>query len=306
LIADPKTPGNLKNRLELILQIRRFARDELYLPAANHYMDYVDVGRSYVAWNVFAAPEFSLIPKTWCYPVAGCAVYRGYFREEKAQRYADMLARQGYDVFVGGVTAYSTLGWFDDPLLSTILNNRNDMQLAALIFHELAHQKLFIPGDSTFNESFATAVEQEGLRRWQRGSRETPGYETYLETYRRKKQIMALITRSRLQLAALYQQELAADHKRDKKRSILKNLIAEYRELRNQWNGFSAYDGWFSEPLNNAKITVLATYHEFVPAFLQILQEGDGDLKQFYRKCQVLAQADKRQRHRRLLEYVNN
>ncbi len=306
LIANPKTPENLKNKLELISQIRRFAQEELHLPVANHYKDYVDVGRSYVAWNVFAAPEFSLTPKTWCYPVAGCVAYRGYFAENKARRYADMLAMQGYDVFVGGVTAYSTLGWFDDPLLSSILDNRSDMQLAALIFHELAHQKLYIPGDSTFNESFATAVEQEGLRRWQKGSNDPPSYETYFEGYRRKKQIMELITKSRLRLAGLYQQELAADRKRDKKRSIFKNLIAEYRKLKKHWNGFSAYDGWFNGPLNNAKITLLATYHDLVPAFLQMMQEGDGDLKLFYHNCHDLAQTDKRERHRRILAYLDN
>ncbi|UCF93781.1 MAG: aminopeptidase [Desulfobacterales bacterium] len=303
LLADPHTPLELKRKFEHILEIRNFARQEMHLPVDNHYLDYVDVERPFVIWNVFATPEFALKPKTWCYPIAGCAPYRGFFSEKDARRYAAALESEGWDVWVGGVSAYSTLGWFDDPLLSTFLN-RSDRQLAALIFHELAHQKLYTPGDSTFNESFATAVEQEGLRRWQGASNHSPGHGDYLRVYQREQQIMDLITHCRRRLEALYRQDLAPYLKRDQKASLFRTLIEDYRQLRESWQGFGAYDAWFSSPLNNAKITHLATYHDLVPAFLQLMQKGDGDLNRFYQECRNLAQVVKGERHRRLREYL--
>src|SRR4051812_10885006 len=165
VIRDPATSEKLKARLEYVAAARDFASRELGLPDNESYRSYADLGRPYVVWNVFAAPEFSVEPRQWCFPIAGCVVYRGYFSEAAAQRYARKLRRRGDDVAVGGVAAYSTLGHFKDPVLSTMLG-WSDAQLAATLFHELAHQVVYVPGDSQFNESFATVVEEAGLERW--------------------------------------------------------------------------------------------------------------------------------------------
>ena len=165
VIADAATPPQLRARLEYVANARDFASRELGLPDNESYRSYADLDRPYVVWNVFAAPEFSVEPRRWCFPIAGCVVYRGYFSEEAAQHYASRLRRRGDDAAVGGVAAYSTLGHFKDPVLSTMLG-WSDAQLAATLFHELAHQVVYVPGDSEFNESFATVVEEAGLERW--------------------------------------------------------------------------------------------------------------------------------------------
>jgi predicted aminopeptidase len=299
LVDDPSTPEALKQRLCYVLKVREFARKELFLPADRHYLSYVNLGRPYVAWNVYAAPEFSLTPKTWCFPVAGCVAYRAYFSEDAAVGYARKLSEEGYDTDVGGVTAYSTLGWFDDPLLNTMLKFSNT-RLAALIFHELAHQKLYVPGDTSFNESFATAVEQEGVRRWHRISRDPQGYEAYWTTFRRKQQLIDLILSYRRHLERLYETDLSENQKRTKKDSIFRELRRCYGELTKSWDGYSGFDGWFNDSLNNAWLASIAAYHEFVPAFSRMLQEENGDLDQFYRECRKLAQMDQIARHEAL------
>ncbi|WP_245272764.1 aminopeptidase [Mesorhizobium sp. LNHC221B00] len=161
LIRDPSTPEALRARLTSASAIRRFATDELALPENGSYRSYVDIGRDDVTYAVFAAPQFSLTPITWCFPVFGCVPYRGYFSRKSAADSAVELQRQGLDVYVSGVTAYSTLGWFSDPLLSTMLR-QDDTYLASLVFHELAHQKIYVDGDSAFNEAFAVSVETSG------------------------------------------------------------------------------------------------------------------------------------------------
>ena len=178
LIADEQTDENLKKELQTVLDIRAFASTELALPDNHSYRSYVDVGESYVLWNVVATGEFSLTPKNWCYPFAGCVAYRGYYAETDASAFADSLKDQGLDVFVGGVRAYSTLGWFDDPVLNTMLD-RPFTYLAGVIFHELAHQQVYIKDDTTFNESFAVAVEREGVRRWFHRHDDSEGFKRY-------------------------------------------------------------------------------------------------------------------------------
>ena len=165
VLKDPATPETLRTRLEYVAAARDFASRELGLPDNASYRSYADVGRPYVVWNVFATAEFSVEPRRWCFPISGCVVYRGYFNEARAQRYARRMRGQGADATVGGVAAYSTLGHFEDPVLNTMMG-WSDAQLAATLFHELAHQVVYVPGDSEFNEAFATAVEEAGLERW--------------------------------------------------------------------------------------------------------------------------------------------
>lgn len=302
LLADTETPDNLKTRLSYVLEVRDFAQNELQLPVRNNYLSYVDIQRPYVVWNVFATPEFSLIPKTWCYPVAGCVAYRGYFSEQKARQYADSLKEENYDIYVGGAIAYSTLGWFDDPVLSTI-THLSKPESAALIFHELAHQLLYIPDDTAFNESFATFVEQEGIRRWLISRGDSDGYKAFLAKYRQHRQFVDLITRYCGQLDSLYQSNKSKSDKREKKAALFSQLKRDHDRLNKQWKGTSRYEPWFRHSLNNAKLVSVLAYHDFVPAFRAILKEKDGDLKQFYAQCLRLSQTPKDERHRILANY---
>ena len=201
-------------------QTRKFAQNDLHLPVDNNYLSYVDLNRTYVLWSVVAAPEFSLEPKTWCYPIAGCVAYRGYFSETDAQRYARSLKKENYDVYIGGVSAYSTLGWFDDPVLSTIMR-RSETDSAALIFHEVAHKLLYVPGDSAFNESFATAVEQEGVRRWLKTKSDPRVHDEYLLNYRRHRQFVDLIMQYRARFESIYQSRETASVKENRKQRFL-------------------------------------------------------------------------------------
>ena len=305
ILTDPESPQYLRQSLTHILAVRQFAENELQLPVKNHYLTYVDLKRPYVVWNVVAAPEFSLTAKTWCYPVVGCAAYRGYFTEENARQYAAGLNSQGYDVYVAGVTAYSTLGWFDDPVLSTFIQYSED-QSAALIFHELAHQVLYVKGDTVFNESFATAVEQEGLKRWQTKVRASHRYQDFLDDYRRQQQFVQLIMQYRRRLETVYQSDASPGDKRQQKASVFSALRVEFDGLKTDENGLAAYDHWINHSLNNAKIASVAAYHDFVLAFKKILAENGGNMNQFFEACRKLAQVTRDERHRILNGYLEN
>ena len=296
IIADGESPHNLREKLLFIQKVCQFAEDELQLPVNNHYRTYVDIDQPYVLWNVFATPEFSLTPKEWCYPFAGCAAYRGYFTERSARHYADKLEQQGYDVYVGGVTAYSTLGWFDDPVLSTFLGFSDD-RTAGLIFHELAHQVLYVKGDTVFNESFASSVEQEGLRRWQHNLGSERIFAKYKSRQRRQKQFVRLIMHYRQKLEALYQTDLPPVKKRAQKATIFSELRGEYNRLKKNQAEFSAYDGWMNQSLNNAKISSVVAYHDFLPAFQKMLKRNRGEMNQFFADCRQLAKKDIDKRH---------
>ncbi|MAY01746.1 MAG: aminopeptidase [Gammaproteobacteria bacterium] len=301
LIVDERTPPALKQKLNTILDIRQFATDELLLPVENNYSSYVALERPFVVWNVFATPELSMQALRWCYPIAGCVSYRGYFAEDKARDYAAGLAEQGLDVYVGGVSAYSTLGWFSDPVLSTVIN-REDYRLAALLFHELAHQLLYIPGDTEFNEGFATAVEREGLRRWllaneydEASSREIIA-EARLNTQRRE-EFVNLVGQAVDELQELYASDTDDASKRRRKAEVLATLNVNYRELKSDWGAYDAYDAWMNQELNNAQLSTVATYFNWVPAFEQILAEQEN-LQGFYRAVQALAELSQDERSR--------
>ena len=294
-LDDPQTPPELKQKLSLILELREFAKSKLHLPADDHYLSFVELEQPYVLWNVYAAPEFSFEPKTWCYPIAGCTAYRGYFSEENARLYADKLKQEDLDVYVGGVAAYSTLGWFDDPVYSTFIY-QSDARLAALIFHELAHQVVYVKDDSTFNESFATAVEQEGLRRWLAARSNPDAFSDYKTNCRRHRQFIQMIMKYRSKLETLYSKDLPAPQKRHAKTLVFERLKDEYELLKMQWGGYSDYDSWFDHQLNNAQLITVSVYYDLVPAFSKLLQTCGNDLQLFYSQCQDLAQKSKTER----------
>jgi len=304
LVDNPETPAKLRKKLIFIQSVRDFAAKELDLPVNDHYLSYVALDRPYVVWNVFAAPQFSLTPKTWCFPIVGCVSYRGYFAEDGARRFGDSLKKEGYDVFVGGAIAYSTLGWFDDPVLSTFVF-LSEPDTAALIFHELAHGVLYIKDDTAFNESFATAVEQEGLRRWQASADDPGGYEKWLRKQQQRQRFTTLVSKYRARLEALYESDLPLTAKGKKKAAVFTQMNTEFKDLKSDHSDMAIYDNWFNYPLNNAQLISVSTYHDWVPAFGRILSECGGNLKKFYERCDQLAKKDRSERNSILEQYIS-
>ena len=291
----------IKTRLATILQVRDFATQALALPDNNSYRVYAHLDRSQVAWNVVATPEFSLKPKTWCFPVAGCVPYRGYFSERRAERFAAELKHDGLDVRIAGVAAYSTLGWFTDPVFSTLLR-RNEADLAGLIFHELAHQRLYLPGDATFNESFASVVEAEGVRRWLLHRGESSALEKWERDQSRQREFVELLHKYRTRLESLYASALAQAAMREAKARTFDALRAEYAGLRARWGGYAGYDAWFAQDLNNAHLAAIGLYHRHVPAFKVLLARANGDMAAFYRSALALRRLPEAERNQRLAE----
>jgi len=298
LARDAVAPA-LNAKLQVVLQIRDFASRELALPDNGSYRRYADLGRQYVAWNVFAAPEFSIEPVRYCFPFAGCVGYRGYFAESDAQAESAALRARGYDAYVGGVPAYSTLGWFDDPVLNTFIHYP-DAELARLIFHELAHQKLYIKDDTRFNESFATTVEQAGVERWLAQHGSDRDRDTYDRSQRRKREFVALVLKYRTLLQEYYRQDRPVEEKRLGKAQRFAEMEQEYAELKRSWDGFAGYDRWFSARPNNATLVSVALYTELVPALRALLAREGGDLPRFYAAAKELAKLSKEERDARL------
>ena len=294
-IADTGTSAKLRHRLEAARQIRRFAIQEMQLPDNGSYTNYTSLKRPYVLWNVVATPELSLKPIQWCFPVAGCVNYRGYYSKTDAQAYARQLRAEGHDVEVGGVTAYSTLGWFSDPLVSTFINYP-DAELARLIFHELAHQVVYVAGDSQFNESFASAVEQAGVEAWLERFGNPAMSLAYQRYKTRKTDFLALLVRYRGELDRTYKSLSSDEFKRATKARLFIALKDEYQVLKASWGGYAGYDRFFAEPLSNAHLASIATYNDFVPAFRNLLRR-EKTWNGFYRSVNRLAQLDKEARH---------
>jgi len=311
--AGPSLTPAVKARLAAVLQVRDFATQALALPDNGSYRVYAELDRSQAAWNVVATAEFSLTPIEWCFPVAGCVPYRGYFSHASAQRFAETLKQDRLDVRVAGVAAYSTLGWFSDPVFSTQLR-RSDTEIAALIFHELAHQKLYLRGDATFNESFATTVEIEGMRRWLAQGSDQAALGNYLRNKARHAEYVALLLKFRTRLEALYASPLSEEPMRAAKACHYEALRTEYMELRKQHGGGEqskprreravdhGYDAWFAQGINNAHLASVGLYHQYVPAFQALLASVQGDLPAFYRLALDLSLLPKEQRTARLSE----
>lgn len=286
VIADKASSATLAERLAIVQQARDFAVSDLLLPDNDSYRTYADLERDYVVWNVIAADEFSFAAKSWCYPVAGCVSYRGYFSEKSARKLADKLAAKGYDVTVGGVAAYSTLGKFSDPLLNTMMR-WSDADLVATMFHELAHQKLYIKGDTAFNESFATVVASFGIERWLAELDELDDLRAYKERKGLRRSIMVLVRNTREILLALYAEDIDDREKRDRKRSLLDELSAQAGQLI-ETSGTGA-GNWLAAPLNNARLVSLGLYEGQFVAFNQILENCSADLECFYAETEKLA-----------------
>ena len=295
VIDNPHTSDALRAKLRDVLSIREFASAELDLPRNSSYRSYANLQRPFAVWNVFAAPEFSIEPRQWCFIFAGCVNYRGYFDKAEAESFAASVAREGYDVFVGGVPAYSMLGYFPDPVLNTFIGYPTP-HLARLIFHELAHQLVYVRDDSVFNESFAVTVEQEGMRRWlERYGREKDRVTSALIAQRRT-QFVNLIETYRQRLASLYRTPMSVGDKRARKAEMFVELERDYGKLKESWGGFAGFDRWFDDKPSNALLASVAIYTKRVPAFQALLASEGGDLDRFYRAVKTLAQLGKNER----------
>ena len=302
-LSDPDVKDDLKGRLKRVRDIREFAARELGLPDNGSYKSFARLDRPFVMWNVVATPELSLKPESWCFPVAGCVDYRGYYDQQAALAFARQLRDKGLDVRVSGVPAYSTLGWFNDPVLSTFIHYP-EAELARLVFHELAHQVAYAAGDSPFNESFATAVEEFGVERWLQMRCDHEVRTAYIAFQRRREDFLALLERYRSRLDDLYQSDQCDAYKRQRKAQLLTDMQNDYVALKQAWGGYAGYDRWFSEPMSNAHFALISTYHDLVPAFRALLQEKAG-LPAFYQAVRALARADKIQRRLTLERYMS-
>jgi predicted aminopeptidase len=298
-LARPDLPAPLRERLSRVLVMRSFASRELALPDNGSYRSYADLERPFVLWNVFVAPEFSVEPRQSCFLFAGCVQYRGFYSESEARRYAAQAKQEGYDVFVGGVPAYSTLGYFDDPVLNTFVRAA-EPEVARLIFHELAHQVLYVKNDTVFNESFAAAVEEEGLRRWLDREGNAAQRDAWASYQLRRRDFIALITDYRERLARFYSQPMSDADKRAGKERLFEDMRRDYQALKASWGGFSGYDRYFNQELNNALLAVTAAYSRWVPSFTAMIQRDGGDMQAFYRDARALSALPKEQREQRL------
>jgi predicted aminopeptidase len=299
VMSDARTPQALRSRLAAVSAARDFASRELGLPDNKSYRSYADVERPFVVWNVVAVSEFSIEPVQWCFPIAGCVAYRGYFSEHQADSFAAGLAKRDFDVMVGGVPAYSTLGRFADPVLNTMLIY-GDSELAAIIFHELAHQLIYVEGDSEFNEAFAVTVEETGLARWLKFL----GHQEQLDEYRAQRvhelEFNTLFAQRRAQLARLYASKLPPEVMRARKRMQFAALADDMRELARRQGEHLVYEDWLAGGLNNAHLASVATYFDCVPGFERLLAQQGGDLPRFYDAVRALARVPQAQRHREL------
>jgi predicted aminopeptidase len=299
VIVAAQTSPQLRDKLVGATEAVAFAHEQLLLPDNGSYTLFADLGRPYVVWNVIAAPPLSLEPRTWCFPVAGCVSYRGYFAPESADEFAADLRAAGDDVFVGGVPAYSTLGRFVDPILNTMMS-MSDYQLAGTIFHELAHQRLYVRDDTQFNEGFASFVEAEGIRRWLLHRDDKQSLCRYRLEHLRQRQVLEMLGEIRAAIGDVYASETSVAAKHEAKAALLASVDVAYARLRATWDGPPEFDHWFATPFNNARFAALATYDADVPAFAALLAQSGGDLDKFYRRAAELADEPASERRVRL------
>lgn len=279
--AIAQSDGEIKRQLQLAVALRRFAVDTLALPDNRSYLSYVPLERDYPVWSVVAAPEFSLKPQRWCYPVIGCAAYRGYFSKSAAERYAQGLREQGFETEVGGAIAYSTLGWFNDPLIPPMLRH-GDAYLAQIMFHELAHQQLYVNGNSAFNEAFATVVGEQGALLWLQQYQPDKVSE-YQQLMQVRNDFSALVKTTKQRLQTVYASAQIDEHKRLEKAQVLAQMKTEHSVLQTQrWQGKAWYNSWFKQPVNNARLASFATYRDLVPQFEALFLACEQDFSRFY------------------------
>lgn len=298
LLNNPDTPVELTTQLETARQIIEFAETSLDLPANGSYASYVQLDAEAITWNVVASKEFSLQPKKWCFPVAGCLPYRGFFKQQKAEKSAAKLGKKGLDVFVSPASAYSTLGKMDDPLLSTMFTG-SDVRLAAYLFHELAHQRLYVKDDGRFNENYATFVEKAGVQAWLAASQRQAELQQWQKLNRVEEEFADIIRQVRDKLGSLYQSNDSEAYMREQKVVILHGLTQSYQQIvTERWQGQDYYSGWFEKPLNNARLALFNTYEGGNCAFQSLMKQASGNMVTFQTLAETQAKLHKDEREK--------
>ncbi len=295
IIADPDVDHQLRNSLARVVILRDFASRELKLPDNKSYTSYADLQRPYAVWNVFASPELSVELKKWCFIKAGCVGYRGFFSQAKAESYAEKLKDEGYDTYVGGIRAYSTLGWFNDPILNTFIGSP-ETDLARLIFHELAHQVVYVPGDTVFNESFATAVEHEGVTRWFKSNGSVSEQIEFNARHEMETVFTELVLDYRKRLQVVFSLDISDVEKRIAKAQIFDDLREVYLQIKAIQPEFNRYETWFKQQPNNARLATVAIYTQLLPAFQVLLEQQNGDMNQFFNVVKDISKLSKEER----------
>jgi len=297
IVADPSRDADFRRALGTVAELRRFAVTDLHLPDNDSYTSYADLGRSYVVWNVVATEPFSVKPQRWCFPFAGCVSYRGYFDRDTAERFQQRLDERGLDTFSGGSSAYSTLGYFSDPVLNTMLAGSVD-NVAGILFHELAHQKVYIQDDSELSEGFATAIEEHGVEMWLRAHGDAAALERYLRRIGRRAQFAELVARQQSRLRSIFAVDTDDASKLAAKAAAFEQMRLDYAVLKEHWGGATDYDGWFAGTLNNATLVAITTYRRWLPGLKWRLREVG--LTQFYADVAALAELPRDERVIRL------
>jgi len=303
LLEDPDLDPKLRERLLLVKAIRAFSVEKLALPRSGSYDNYVQLDRAYALQNLFAAEEFSTELYLWCYPIVGCAGYRGYYDEDMLASYVEQLEAQGFDTYVGNVPAYSTLGWFDDPVLSSFID-WPDYRLAGLLFHELSHQRIYIKNDTQFNESLAVAVQQAGTELWLKASQRSQQLEEYRQWIEYQGEVIALIMATRKTLAELYRSDYDEVSMREQKQLILAGSQDKYAALAVRLNYRDGFAHWFAGNLNNARLGSVSAYHAQTPAFLSILKARNYDFEAFFKTVETISKLDKSARDECLASWL--
>ncbi len=302
LLANPELDPTLKQRLELVRKIRRFAIDRLALPESGSYTDYAQLDRPYALQNLFAAPEFSTSLLSWCYPFAGCTNYRGFYEQQRLDDFVKTLKVDNNDIHIGRVPAYSTLGWFDDPVLSSFID-WPDHRLAGLLFHELTHQRIYIDDDSKFNESLASAVQQVGIRLWLKSHGEQAQLDRYDRSLLYRRDVVLLIESGRDRLADIYKSDQNDDWKREQKQKTFTSLRNQYEEISLKHDYCDGFAKWFSKKLNNAKLGAVSTYNDLIPAFFAMINAHDNDFERFFDYAEKIGDMDKERRNQCLIAW---
>jgi predicted aminopeptidase len=295
--GDPATPAGTRARLALVVEAREFAVRELGLPDGRSYRRYADLGRPFAIWSVVVTSEFSIEPRRWCFPVAGCVAYLGFFDPGDARERALRLAVQGHDVSVGGVATYSTLGHLPDPVFNTMLAWRAP-RLIGTVFHELAHEQLYVADDTEFNEAYASVVAAAGIHRWY-AANTSPDYDDWQRQEAREREFTALLAATRARLRQLYASGAPPETLRTAKEREFGRLKFEYARLRARWGGYAGYDAWFDRALNNAHLAAVATYEECVPGLEREL-DAAGSLPAFHERAAALGRLTRAERHARV------
>ena len=304
LLDNPATSPELVADLRTADQIRAFAHSALDLPGNDSYSSYVEIDGDALVWNVVATGEFSLEAKKWCFLVAGCVPYRGFFKQQKAEDSAMRLRNKGMDVYVAPAAAYSSLGWFSDPLLSTMLEG-SDSRLAAYLFHELAHQRLYIKDDGLFNEGYASFVEETGVKIWLESTQRLDELQQWQQLQNVGKDFAELVGQVRSQLTSLYLTDEPDTAKRQLKAEIFLSLSNSYEMLiTEKWHGKSYYASWFKNPLNNAKLALHNTYEGSRCAFQQLWNDSEGRLREFHRLAEQKSRLQQQERQKWLKQRI--